>query len=216
MLLIETMVVGIVQTNCYLAYHETTKAGFLVDPGDQAPYLLETIHRLGVQLQYVILTHSHFDHVMALADIAAATGAKIAIHEAEADMIANPSDAALRALGLPAFQIKPAPVDVLLKDGEVLRCAGECLTILHTPGHTLGSICVDTGKVLFSGDTLFEDSCGRCDLPGGNYAAMRSSLRRLAELPGDRIVYPGHGGSTTLARERQVNGEMLHALRIAQ
>lgn len=215
-MLVETMVVGIVRTNCYLAYEETTKEGFLIDPGDHASYILETIRRLNVKLQYIILTHGHFDHVMALADVAEATGAKIAIHKSEAETIAHPSDATPRALGLPALQIKPAPADLLLQDGDTLSCAGECLTVLHTPGHTVGSICIDTGKILFSGDTLFEDDCGRCDLPGGNYTAMLSSLRRLAELPGDRIVYPGHDVSTTLARERQVNGDMLRALRTVQ
>ena len=214
-MIVETLVVGFVQTNCYLAYHEGTKEGFLIDPGDNAPRILDTIHRLGVALKYILLTHSHFDHILALADVAAATNAKIAIHKNEADGIASPGEATMRALGLPAIRIKPAPADILLSDGDVLSCAGERLTILHTPGHTTGSVCIDTGKVLFSGDTLFEDDCGRCDLPGGDYAVMLSSLRRLAALPGDRIVYPGHDVSTTLARERQVNGDMLRAVRSA-
>lgn len=215
-MLVETMVVGFVQTNCYLAWDEAAKEGFLVDPGDNAPLILDTVRRLGVQVKLIFLTHSHFDHVMALAEVAAATGAKVAIHESEAAEIAAPSAATLRALGLPALQIKPSPADILLKDGDTLSCAGETLKILHTPGHTTGSVCIDTGKLLFSGDTLFEDDCGRCDLPGGDYSVMLSSLRCLAALPGDRVVYPGHSVSTTLARERQVNGDMLRALRSAQ
>lgn len=215
-MLVEKIVVGLVQTNCYLAYQEATKEGFLIDPGDNAPHILDSIRRLGVQLKYIILTHSHFDHILALADVAAETGAKVAIHKSEADGISSPGEATVRALGLPVIPIKPTTADILLSDGDMISCAGECLTILHTPGHTVGSICIDTGKVLFSGDTLFEDDCGRCDLPGGDYTVMLSSLRRLAALPGDRIVYPGHDVSTTLARERQVNGDMLRAVRTMQ
>ncbi len=216
MLTIKTLVVGFVQTNCYLAYDESTKEGFLVDPGDNAPRILDEINRLGVRVMDIILTHSHFDHILALADVAAATGAKVAIHESEAAGIEAPGTATVRALGLPSLQIKPAKADILLRDGDTIDCAGERLTVLHTPGHTVGSICIDTGKVLFSGDTLFEDDCGRCDLPGGDYGVMLASLRRLAELPGDRVVYPGHDVSTTLARERQVNGDMLRAMHNAQ
>ena len=211
-MLVETMTVGFVQTNCYLAYHEITREGFLVDPGDNAPRIIDTINRLHIQVKYIFLTHSHFDHIMALADVSAVTGAKIAIHESETDGITNPDTAVTRALGLPALSIDPAHVDVPLKDRDTIDCAGERLTILHTPGHTVGSICIDTGGMLFSGDTLFEGGCGRCDLPGGDYMAMLASLRRLAGLPGDRTVYPGHAASTTLIHERQTNGDMLRAL----
>lgn len=211
-----TMVVGPIETNCYLAYDEQTKEGFLIDPGEDAPRILAKIAELGVELRYIILTHSHFDHIMALAEVAAGTGAKIAIHEAEKDEIEKPGGRVIRSLGLGGAEIKAAPVGILLKDGDTLSCAGETLTVLHTPGHTVGSICIDTGSVLFSGDTLFEDDCGRCDLPGGDYRKMLTSLRRLAALPGDRVVYPGHDVSTTLSRERQVNGDMLRALRDGQ
>ena len=212
---IQQFVVGMVQTNCYLAYDEETKEGFLVDPGDQAQEILRVIRELGVNLRYIILTHSHFDHIMALADLAAETGAQVAVHELEAGEIEAPSAAVLRSLGLRGIEIKPAPVAVRLKDGDTLRCAGETLTVLHTPGHTVGSICIDTGKVLFSGDTLFEDDCGRCDLPGGDYQVMLRSLRRLADLPGDRTVYPGHDVSTTLARERVSNADMRRGMALS-
>ena len=210
---VETITVGPVQTNCYLAYDKETQEGFLVDPGDQAPLILQTVERCGVRVTHILLTHSHFDHVMALAEVAAATGAKIAVYEKEADAVEHPNADVLRALGLPAMDIPQAQVEIRFHDGDTLSCAGERLQILHTPGHTAGSICIDTGTVLFSGDTLFEDGCGRCDLPGGNFAVLLRSLKRLAQLPGDRIVYPGHGPSTTLARERQVNSAMLCALR---
>lgn len=212
---IHTFVVGMVQTNCYLAYDEETKEGFLVDPGDQAQEILRVIRELGVNLRYIILTHSHFDHIMALADLAAETGAQVAVHELEAGEIEAPSAAVLRSLGLRGIEIKPAPVAVRLKDGDTLRCAGKTLTVLHTPGHTVGSVCIDTGKVLFSGDTLFEDDCGRCDLPGGDYQVMLRSLRRLADLPGDRTVYPGHDVSTTLARERVANADMRRGMALS-
>ena len=214
-MLVETIVVGPIQTNCYLAYDETTREGFLVDPGADADKILEAIRRLQINVRTIILTHSHFDHIIALSKVAAETGAQVAIHESEAEELAGTDNSAARALGLQALRIEPYRADLLLKDGDTLSVAGEQLTILHTPGHTLGSICLDTGKILFSGDTLFEDGCGRCDLPGGDQEKMLSSLHRLHDLTGDRIVYPGHGPSTTLDRERQVNGAMLFSLRRA-
>ncbi|MBE6935999.1 MAG: MBL fold metallo-hydrolase [Ruminococcaceae bacterium] len=210
-----TFVVGMVQTNCYLAFDEESREGFLVDPGDNAPAILRAIREHGVKLRYILLTHSHFDHIMALAAVAAETGAEIAVHELEAGEIESPSAQVLRSLGLRGTRIQATPVAIRLKDGDTLTCAGETLTILHTPGHTVGSICIDTGKVLFSGDTLFEDDCGRCDLPGGDYQVMLRSLRRLADLPGDRIVYPGHDVSTTLARERVANADMRRGMALS-
>ena len=207
-----TFVVGMVQTNCYLAFDEESREGFLVDPGDNDPAILRVIREQGVKLRYILLTHSHFDHIMALADIAGATGAAVAVHGLEAGEIEAPGAAVLRSLGLRGIEIKPAPVAIRLQDGDTLTVAGETLTVLHTPGHTVGSVCYDTGSVLFSGDTLFEDDCGRCDLPGGDYQVMLRSLRRLAELPGDRTVYPGHDVSTTLSRERIANADMRRGL----
>ena len=212
-MLVETIRVGDFQTNCYLAYDEESKEGFVVDPGGDGEKILAAAERLEVTIRCIILTHSHFDHIMALSAVHEKCGAPVAIHVSEADELAKQKNTAAAALGLGDLSITPCKADLLLSDGDVLEYAGQSLTVIHTPGHTVGSICIDTGSVLFSGDTLFEDSCGRWDLPGGDVRILLKSLRRLSLLEGDRIVYPGHGFSTTLTRERQVNSAMLHAQR---
>ncbi len=212
---IETIVVGPIQTNCYLAWQEEEGGGFLVDPGADAETIVQTVRRFGVTVRMILLTHSHFDHILALADMQKAVGAQVAVFESEAGELEKEENTAAKAFGLKT-RISPCHPEILLRDGDQLNLAGETVTVLHTPGHTVGSVCFDTGSVLFSGDTLFEDSCGRCDLPGGDQRQMLASLRRLHDLKGDRVVYPGHGPSTTLSRERQVNGAMLYAVRSAQ
>ncbi len=206
---IDVFRVGAVQTNCYLAYDEQTLEAFLVDPGDDAPRLLRAIGELGLSLRYILLTHGHFDHVMAVPALLRETGAQLV-----ASHVARLDDA--EACGFRAFRIAeftPLTADITVKDGDTLRAAGETLRFLETPGHTPGGVCIRAGDVLFSGDTLFAGSCGRCDLPGGDYAAILKSLARLAELPGELRVLPGHGEATTIAAERAHNPYLREALR---
>ena len=210
---IETIPVGLIRTNCYIAFDPQTREAIIVDPGDTAAKILGFIEKNGLHVTHILLTHSHFDHILALADVQAATGALVCVHELEAGCVETPDHTETRSLRMPDIYIKPAKADIRLKDGDRLALAGGEFTVLHTPGHTRGSVCYDNGEVIFSGDTLFKDDCGRTDLPGGSFADMQASLRRLYGLPGDRIVYPGHDVSTTLARERTANTDMLRAVR---
>lgn len=210
---IETIPVGLIRTNCYIAFDPQTREAFIVDPGDTAARILAFVEKNGLHVSHILLTHSHFDHILALADVQAATGALVCIHQLEAGCVEAPDHAETRSLRMPDLYIKPAKVGRRLQDGDELMLLGSTFTVLHTPGHTRGSVCYDNGKLLFSGDTLFEDDCGRTDLPGGSLTDMQASLRRLYDLPGERIVYPGHDFSTTLSRERAANADMLRAVR---
>ncbi|NLD86772.1 MAG: MBL fold metallo-hydrolase [Clostridiales bacterium] len=209
MMKVSRIPVGPLGTNCYVAHDGVT--GFIVDPGDDASRIIEAVK--GLNIEYIILTHGHFDHIMALSEVKSETGAKVAIHRAEKGSIESAGESLLGSFMSNVSDFKPVTADILLEGGEEFSCAGETLRIIHTPGHSRGSICIDTGSVLFSGDTLFEDDCGRWDLPGGDYDTLLESLRVLANLPGDRRVCPGHDVTTTLSRERQHNRAIREAMR---
>ncbi|MDR1669011.1 MAG: MBL fold metallo-hydrolase [Oscillospiraceae bacterium] len=214
MLNITTLAVGAVSTNCYIVSDPQTREAAVVDPGDSAKLILGRIQADNLSVRTIFLTHGHFDHILALDEVRRATGAKAVIHEADAAYLRE------RALSGPFRGVSPpvTEADVLTREGETFPLGAFTFEVLHTPGHTPGSICLRVaapggGKngVLFTGDTLFEDDCGRCDLPGGDYGAMLASLRRLAALDGDYVVFPGHDVSTTLSREREKNVNMKEA-----
>ncbi|MDR0293788.1 MAG: MBL fold metallo-hydrolase [Oscillospiraceae bacterium] len=212
---VDSLVVGVVSTNCYIAADTETREAAVIDPGDKAGLILGRVREKGLTLRYIFLTHGHFDHTLALEEVRRATGAKAVIHEADAVYL---RDAGLSGPFGRAKAIT-AEADVLTRHGETFPLGAYTFEVLHTPGHTPGSICLrvpapegGTAGVLFTGDTLFEDDCGRCDLPGGDYAAMLASLRLLASLEGDYTVYPGHDVATTLSRERKRNVNMREAL----
>ncbi len=196
---IQALTVGMVQTNCYIAYDEESREAFVVDPGAEPDRILGFIRENALRVTDILLTHSHFDHVMALSDLYRATGAAVCVHTLEKENIEKALHPELHAMRLPDPGIAPVPVSHALEDGDRLTLLGRTFTVLHTPGHTPGSVCYDDGENLFSGDTLFALSCGRIDLPGGNAADMRASLKRLGEIPENRMVYPGHESRATLA-----------------
>lgn len=206
---VKRLVVGPVMTNCYIAWDENTNEGFIVDPGDAPHKIIPHIENL--KIKYIFVTHGHFDHIMALCDIKEHTGAEIVVHEEDKDCLGDAYKCLLAGFMNRVSCFKPSIPDIIVHGGETFECAGKTLKIIHTPGHSRGSYCIDTGDALFTGDTLFEDDCGRCDLPGGDYDTILSSLKLLSELPGDRAVYPGHDVTTTLNRERQLNRDMLRA-----
>jgi glyoxylase-like metal-dependent hydrolase (beta-lactamase superfamily II) len=191
MLEVKTLVVGKISTNCYILYNTETREAAVIDPGAESARILDAVNEIGATVKYIFLTHGHFDHVTALDKVRAATGAEAVIHEAEH----------VKAEGL-----------TKISGGETFALSGYTVEAVHTPGHTPGSVCYRVKDMLFTGDTLFEDDCGRCDFPGGDYGMMLESLRRLAALEGDYKVCPGHDVSTTLARERKYNRNMLEAL----
>ena len=201
---IKTCVLGPVSTNCYLVYNDTTKEAVAVDPGDNGDYILNKCSELGIKLQAVLLTHGHFDHIGAALQIARAFTIPIYASETEDGMLADTS------LNLTAHFTGHSlsfHADRLVHDGDELELLGYKWKVIATPGHTAGSVCyyLPEEEVLLSGDTLFQDSYGRTDLPTGSSRALVDSvLRKLFILPGDTMVYPGHGEPTTIGYEAQI------------
>lgn len=201
---IETLVVGDLGANCYLAYDPTSSQGIVIDPGDEGERILQRVATLGIQVAAVVLTHFHFDHVLAAEEVARDSEAHIAIHRADSRWLEESP---------PLFrQFIPHPpslrASLLLAEGDELAFGGARLKVLHTPGHSPGGISLwsEAEGLVFTGDALFAGSVGRTDLPGGNHAKLIDGIRtRLLALPDETIVYPGHGPSTTVGAERGGN-----------
>jgi len=183
---------GDYQTNCYIIHEESSKTCCVIDPGYTPDIVLDKVDSLGLTVEAILLTHGHFDHVGGVKEIAAETGCKVYLHEADLSMP-------------PMMTAGPLYYTHTYGEGDQLTLAGLTIGVLHTPGHTPGSVCLVADNSLFSGDTLFQGSCGRTDLPGGNTLTILQSLRRLAAMEANLWVYPGHGGSTTLAQEKRYN-----------
>ena len=190
-----TMPLGAYQTNCYILWSEGSDKCVVIDPGYQPDTVLLKARSLGKTIEAILLTHGHFDHVGAVKDIAADTDCKVYLHEADLSMPEQLTAGRLYYTNT-------------YGEGGLLHLAGLQLKILHTPGHTPGSVCILCQDQMFSGDTLFQDSCGRTDLPGGSFSQIRQSLLKLRALEGDYAVHPGHGPSTTLAEEKKYNPYM--------
>ena len=189
---IQKLTLGLYQTNTYLLANDTEAV--VIDPGYEADTILDAL--AGKTLKAILLTHGHFDHVGAVKELVAETGCEVWIHAAESTMP-------------PMVTAGPLYFTHTYDEGDTVSpIAGLELTVLHTPGHTPGSVCLLMGKEMFSGDTLFACSFGRTDLPGGDPRKMMESLRRLASLQGNFFIHPGHGGSTTLDAEKRFNPYM--------
>jgi hydroxyacylglutathione hydrolase len=192
---------------CYVLGDEQTGEGIVVDPGGPAAPILDRAETRGVtKIKMIVDTHSHVDHVSGNEDMQKATGASIAVHEAEADYLANPNKAMLAMFNAKASP----PAKVLLKDGEKIFFGHQCVQVIHTPGHTPGGICLYWPGYVITGDTLFVGGVGRTDLPGGSYEVLQASIRnRLFTLPDDTIVLPGHNygptPTSTIGREKTEN-----------
>ncbi len=192
MLKIHTLPLGLYQTNCYIVHNEGSKCCIVIDPGYEANTILNRTALLGLEVEAILLTHGHFDHVGAVRQIAADTDCKVYLHENELTLPAAMTDGPLYYTNLYSTE-------------GTVSAAGLDIKVLHTPGHTPGSVCLLIADVIFSGDTLFAGSMGRCDFPGSNIFDMRKSLRKLRDLPGDYRVFPGHAQDTTLDYERKTN-----------
>lgn len=189
----KTMALGAYQTNCYILWQPGGEECVVIDPGYCPEQVLGAIKLLGLSLSAILLTHSHFDHVGGVKELVEKTGCKVYIHEAE--------------LSLPQ-EITGGPLFYTDCYGYTVEEAGIRLKVIHTPGHTPGSVCLMAEDVMITGDTLFAGTCGRTDLPGGSWTEIHSSLKKLAQLPGDYKVYPGHGEASTLQQEREQNPYM--------
>ena len=202
---ISRLILGPLQTNCYIV--SDRQRCIVVDPADQAADILSHALDYGLTIEKIVLTHGHFDHMLALERLREATGAPLCIHSADNGLLTDPAG---NLSGNPAFRFFGGektyrPAEILLEEGDTISVGQASLTVLHTPGHTRGSICLACGTDMITGDTLFAGSMGRIDFPGGSDQDMLSSLQRLAGLETDYTIYPGHGPSSTLEKERKTN-----------
>lgn len=200
---ISTYPLGQMQTNCYFLVSEATRECAVVDPGDECEKILRRLTERELHVKYILLTHAHFDHIMALEELRSVTGAPVCIHTADAPALLDPNMSMMAQFADIHTPCRPA--DILLNDGDTLTLGEETILVLHTPGHTLGSVCYLTDTAMISGDTLFRGNIGRYDFYGGSFSTLQNSLHRLAALPQNFRVYPGHGASTWLDTERETN-----------
>jgi hydroxyacylglutathione hydrolase len=201
--IIKKLEVGPIMANCFILGCETTKEAVVVDPGDDADRILMELAKSDLKVKYLINTHGHFDHVGANKKMKEVTGAQIGIHPDDESMLGELSQSALM-FGMSVENSPPA--DFLLNEGDDVTFGEITLKVIHTPGHSMGGICLYTKGHLFAGDTLFAGSIGRTDLPGGDYDTLISSIKdKLLGLDEDTIVYTGHGPETNIASEKRMN-----------
>jgi hydroxyacylglutathione hydrolase len=203
MIEVRMLTVGPVQENCFLVRKAGGDRAVIVDPGEEAPRLLAAIEEWGVTLDAILLTHTHFDHVGAVAPVAKATGAPVWCPEIERGVLAD----IMAFVPWPGFgPFESYEADHLVKGGETLTLAGIDFDVVFTPGHSPGHVTYATDTALFSGDVLFQGSIGRTDLPGADHARLLQSLAELLDAyPDETVVHPGHMGLTTLGQERATN-----------
>jgi hydroxyacylglutathione hydrolase len=202
---VRMLTVGPVQENCFIVRRDGADSALIVDPGEEADRLLQAVDDLGVKLEAILLTHTHFDHVGAVAPVARATGAPVYCPKLEVGVLAD----IMAFVPWPGFgPFESYDADETVEGGERLQLAGFDIDVIFTPGHSPGHVtyAIEDERALFSGDVLFEGSVGRTDLPGGDHATLMASIAGLLERYGDdTAVHPGHMGLTTLGRERATN-----------
>jgi len=200
---VEKLVVGEMQANCYLAWDEQSKEAVVIDPGGDADTIVDAISRNSLQVIHIIDTHAHVDHIEANDLIRQKTEASLFIHSADVSLLQDLELNLSQMLGREKNFLPPTGV---LEDKDKLKLKGFDLEVLHTPGHTPGSVCLYGDGRLFSGDTLFAGGVGRTDLPGGNFRKLKDSLEhKILKLSDKVVVYPGHGPNTTIGKERRDN-----------
>ncbi len=202
-MLVRKLVVGDLQTNCYVLGDEESKEGLVIDPGGDSQEIEKVIQDEGLDIKYIILTHGHADHIAALSELKKKTKAMILIHPADSDMLVEPS------YNLSFFtgeNLVCPEADKFLDDGNKIKLGALDLEVLHTPGHSPGGISLFTDRVIFTGDTLFCEGIGRSDLPGASHDQLLLSIKnKILSKPDDTVVYPGHGPETTIGEEKRSN-----------
>ena len=200
----KTLVLGRVSTNCYIVSYPNSQEAIVIDPADEADTIEKYLKENDLECKAILLTHGHFDHIMAVPELRKRTNAPVYAHEAEAELLGNPELNASVYMG-EEVRVKP---DILLKDKEEFQAAGFPLQAIYTPGHTGGGVCyyLREEEMLFAGDTLFFESIGRTDLPTGNHQTLIESIHnKLMVLSENTEVYPGHGRPSTIGHERSFN-----------
>ena len=198
---ISVLQVGPIGTNCYLLEDESTNAAAVIDPGGEGARILDRAKADGVEIKLILLTHAHFDHTGGVDELCRALpGVPVYLHPADAQLLGTQV--------FPAIGVDTVPYG----EGDTLTLGSLTISVLHTPGHTPGGVCLQVEDALFTGDTLFQGSMGRTDFPGGSYEQLMASLKRLGQLPGDYHVFPGHMGASTLETERKTNYYMREAM----
>lgn len=203
-LIIESVVVGSVGTNCYIVHKKDSEHCFVVDPGDSGDKIANYIRNQKMILDHILLTHGHFDHIQGVRDLKNAIRCEICALDIEKELL---SDARMNVSAMTG-RPEELEADIWLRDGQQFESAGIAMKVIHTPGHTKGSCCyfLEEQKVLFSGDTLFMESVGRADLPTGNEKDLMQSVReKVLTLPGETKVFSGHGPATSIEYEQANN-----------
>jgi hydroxyacylglutathione hydrolase len=202
--IVACVTVGMFEENCYLYACPQTREAVILDPGDEAQRILKAIQELKLLPKYIINTHGHIDHICAIDEISSVYPVPLAIHPADIALYSDEINALLYGRTPPAVKRSP---DLLLQEGDTVSFGTLTLEVLHTPGHSPGSIClVSPSHCVFSGDTLFYRGIGRTDLPGGNYEQIEQSIRnKLYILEDELVVFPGHGQPTTILEEKYEN-----------
>jgi glyoxylase-like metal-dependent hydrolase (beta-lactamase superfamily II) len=200
----EHLVVGPLQCNCYIVGDPGTREAIVIDPGDDADRLAESLAAKELTVTAIVATHAHFDHIVAAERLRALTGAPFYLHAEDKPLLAWMQESGRLFLGM---ELPPPPeVDTEAREGDRLQAGSVGLEVVHTPGHSPGSISLITNGAVFSGDTLFAGSIGRTDLPGGDTQALLDAVKdKLFRLDGGLVVYPGHGPATTLGAEQETN-----------
>ncbi len=202
-MIVKTLAVGPIMANCYIIGCEETRHAAVIDPGDEADRILMSLTEDKLNVKYILNTHGHFDHVGANKRLKEVTGAKIAIHPDDAEML-DMINVAAASFGM-AAENSPPP-DLLINDGDKITFGNIALEVMHTPGHSLGGVSFFSDGVVFVGDTLFAGSIGRTDFPGGDFNTLISSVKnKLFVMPDEVKVLTGHGPATTIGQEKRTN-----------
>ncbi len=209
-MIMRTVPVGMLQTNCYIVADEKNKVCAVIDPGASPDKIIETAEQMGVSITHIFLTHTHWDHILAVPHVQQKTGAQLFVHRNEEDWL-DPESVKHRSYEKADY--KKPNINGYLEEGKTISVGELNFSVMHTPGHSAGSCVLICGDCMFTGDTLFLECCGRTDLLGSTPEDMPKSLARIAAVQGDYKVYPGHEESSTLEHERAHNRYMIAAVR---
>lgn len=208
-MILKNFIVGQLETNCYILGDEKSKDALCIDPGGKVDEIMAAVNKAKLSIKYIINTHGHFDHIGGNGPLKKITGAKLAIHSKDVALLES---AVLQGAAFGADAVSSPQPDILLKDDDKIKIGNLAISVIHTPGHSQGGICLfvkstdNNEEILFTGDTLFAGSIGRTDLPGGSYKEIIDSIKNKILPLGDNVkLFPGHGPETTIGREKKFN-----------